>query len=99
MSKELQDLHPLVHAHILTKLFKLYPNLYTDISWDVLPKTIYLNYNSAIKPGYYSHENHGDLDVAAARLFNKTAIVDLRNEARTKMPLTPLITSKKKDKI
>ena len=80
MSKELVDLHPLVHAHILSYFFDKYPNLYSDVSWDVLPKQLFLNFNENVNPERFSHENHGDLHEEARKLFNLTKVQELKKE-------------------
>jgi len=83
LSKELQDLHPTVHIYIMQKLFDNHPNLMTDMSWDVLPKMLLLNYQNRgidrLKP-----ENHKDIEFekdAEAFLFNHTQV----EETRTKL--------------
>ena len=45
LNKELLSLHPRVHAYIMERFFRKYPNLYVDISWDVLAKLLLLNYD------------------------------------------------------
>ncbi|CAL4182177.1 unnamed protein product, partial [Meganyctiphanes norvegica] len=44
LSKELRALHPMIHKYILMTLFNKHPNLYADISWDILAKLLFLNY-------------------------------------------------------
>ena len=78
LSKELKGLHPLVHRHILTTLFDRYPNLHADVSWDVLPKMVLMNFkegNTAIK---FEHHMHEDFHSTASSLFNKTAVTAAR---------------------
>ena len=72
LCKELRTLHPLVHSHIMTQFFDRYPNLYTDVSWDIIPKLLLMNYDEEKHSAeHYSPENHGDFDAdAAAFLFN-----------------------------
>ena len=43
LCKELQTLHPLIHSHIMRKLFDRYPNLNADTSWDVVSKLLLRN--------------------------------------------------------
>ena len=43
LCKELQTLHPLIHSHIMKKLFVRYPNLNADTSWDVVSKLLLRN--------------------------------------------------------
>ena len=45
LSYELQTLHPLVHSHIMKQLFQRHPNLYADLSWDIVAKLLLRNYN------------------------------------------------------
>ena len=47
LSKELANLHPKVHAFIIKKLMDKHPNLYADVSWDVLSKQLLMNYDPA----------------------------------------------------
>ena len=47
LSKELKHLHPTVHAFIIDKLFERHPNLYADVSWDVLSKQILMNFDGS----------------------------------------------------
>ena len=72
LCKELRTLHPLVHSHIMTQFFDRYPNLYTDVSWDIIPKLLLMNYDEEKHSAeHYSPENHADFDAdAAAFLFN-----------------------------
>ncbi len=37
----------------MVKLFERYPNLHTDLSWDVLPKTLLMNYNAKVNVSRY----------------------------------------------
>ena len=46
LSKELKHLDPSVHVFIIEKLFKRHPNLYADVSWDVLYKQVLMNHES-----------------------------------------------------
>ena len=79
LSKELKNLHPLVHMHVLTTMFERHENLYADVSWDVLPKMLLMNYkNDSV--ARLMHTSHADFDDKAAHLFNKTAITELREE-------------------
>jgi len=47
LSKELKHLHPTVHAFIIDKLLERHPNLYADVSWDVLSKQILMNFDGS----------------------------------------------------
>ena len=79
LSKELKTLHPLVHIHVLRTLFDKHANLYADVSWDVLPKMLLMNYkNDSV--ARLMHTSHEDFDKNAAHLFNYTAIHELREE-------------------
>lgn len=80
LSKELKRLHPLVHIHILKTLFDKHPNLYTDVSWDVLAKQLLMNYNN--EPiDRLSHFSHEDFEAdAAAFLFNHTHVNEIRSK-------------------
>ncbi len=91
MSKELVDLHPVIHGHILTHFFEKYPNLYSDVSWDVLPKQVFLNYDDKVDPERFSAANHADLHMDAKDVFNLTAVVELRKEVKKKTSMLKLI--------
>ncbi len=53
----------------------------TDMSWDVLPKTILLNHNERTKPiGNLLHNSHEDFDRAASDfLFNQSHVEETRD--------------------
>jgi hypothetical protein len=78
LSKELKRLHPIVHSHIMMKLFDTYPNLMTDVSWDVIAKMLLVNHNDGpINP--LLHDSHEDFDKDASDfLFNQTHVTELR---------------------
>jgi len=59
LSKELKHLHPTVHAYIIETLFNKHPNLYADISWDVLSKQLLMNFNGA-NVSLLHHDIHED---------------------------------------
>ena len=82
LCKELRTLHPLVHSHVMMELFRRHPNLYTDVSWDVLPKLLLMNYDeSKDSADDYHSDNHDDFDEdAAAFLFNTTHVEELRRK-------------------
>lgn len=77
LSKELKDLHPLVHRYILKKLFSKHENLYVDVSWDVLPQRLLMNFKEE-KLTQLLHTNHIDFNSDASDLFNSTAVKELR---------------------
>ena len=74
LSKELQSLHPRVHSHIMEKFLNKYPNLYVDISWDILANMLLLNYDEMIDVKKYSTE-HPDIH-EYHKLWNHTHIYD-----------------------
>ena len=80
LSKELLTLHPLVHSHIMRKMFERYANLHADVSWDILAKLLLMNYNAAIDTiDKLKPENHEDFEQAAATfIFNHTEVTTLR---------------------
>jgi len=82
LCKELRTLHPLVHSHIMMQFFDRYPNLYTDVSWDIIPKLLLMNYDEEKHSAeHYSPENHADFDAdAAAFLFNASHVEQLRQK-------------------
>ena len=74
LNKELLSLHPRVHTHIMEKFLFKFPNLYVDISWDVLAKLLLLNYNE-MEPKDLS-QNHTDIH-AQLEIWNRTHIEDV----------------------
>ena len=78
LSKELLSLHPLVHSHIMRKMFERHANLHADVSWDILAKLLLMNYNAADTVHNYTAENH--VDLAATFIFNHTRVKDLRQK-------------------
>ena len=82
LSKELKDLHPRIHTHIMEHFFNKFPNLYVDLSWDVLPKRALLNFNPTTRAEDLSAQNHADIH-AETSLWNKTHINEVSlNEDR-----------------
>lgn len=77
---------PYEDSYILLTFPPRYPKLMTDMSWDVLPKQLLLNY--ADKPiDSLLHHSHEDLNKEAAEhydndaatfLFNQTHVEELR---------------------
>ena len=80
LSKELQELHPLVHKHILTTLLDRYSNLHADVSWDVLSKMVLMDYKPGDSIAKFLHTSHEDFDRDAKDLFNQTIVNELRQE-------------------
>lgn len=80
LSKELRDLHPLVHKHILITLMERHPNLHADVSWDVLSKMVLMNYKESDSIASLLHHSHVDFDDDAKDLFNQTLISEIRND-------------------
>ncbi len=78
LSKELKNFHPLVHKHILETFFERYPNLHADVSWDVLPKMVLMNFKEGNTATRFEHHMHEDFHSTAADLFNKTAVTKMR---------------------
>lgn len=79
LSKELSDLHPNIHYHILKELFDRHPNLHADVSWDVLSKQNLMNHVgedvSKLNP-----EKHVDFNQDVRFLFNDTEVNALRED-------------------
>ena len=79
LSKELSDLHPNIHYHILKELFERHPNLHADVSWDVLAKQNLMNHVgddvSKLHP-----EHHADFNQDVRFLFNDTEVDSLRQD-------------------
>ena len=70
LNKELLSLHPRVHTYIMEKFLRKYPNLYVDLSWDVLAKMLLLNYNE-MEPVDKLSKQHPDIH-AELEIWNKT---------------------------
>jgi len=80
LSKELRDLHPTIHAFIIDKLFTRHPNLYADISWDVLSKQILMNFNGA-NVSLLHHDVHEDFSAEIDEfLVDTEGIEEMREE-------------------
>ena len=77
LSKELSDLHPNIHYHILKELFERHPNLHADISWDVLAKQNLMNHVSDDVSKLHP-ERHVDFNQDVRFLFNSTEVDGLR---------------------
>lgn len=75
LSKELKHLHPTVHAYIISQLFKRHNNLYADVSWDVLSKQLFMNYNGA-NVTFLHHDVHEDFKAEIDKAVVDTAAVD-----------------------
>ena len=81
LSKELRDLHPVVHSHVMATLFERHPNLHADISWDILAKLLLMNYKQGSSINKYTSDSHEDFDrEAASFLFNHTEVDGLRRK-------------------
>jgi hypothetical protein len=80
LSKELRDLHPHIHTHILRVMFQKYPNLHIDLSWDVLAKQNLMNHKPGASIEDLSHENHVDFNEDTEFLFNSSDVEVLRKE-------------------
>jgi len=80
LSKELRDLHPHIHTHILRVMFQKYPNLNIDLSWDVLAKQNLMNHKPDANIDDLSHENHVDFNEDTEFLFNSSDVEALRKE-------------------
>ena len=66
LNKELLGLHPRVHTHIMERFLTKYPNLYVDLSWDVLAKMLLLNYDAMEDISKLSHTHpdiHTEMDI------------------------------------
>jgi len=82
LSKELKYLHPSVHVHIISTLFKRHPNLHADVSWDVLAKQIFMNYDGKKNASHLHHDVHPDFDKEV-----KGSIVDTKQVAELRKEL------------
>jgi len=81
LSKELKHLHPTVHAHIISTLFERHPNLYADVSWDVLSKQLFMNFKEGTNASYLHPSKHEDLDKEIDKsIVDTAAIEDLRED-------------------
>jgi len=79
LSKELRDLHPAVHVHILRTLFAKHPNLHADVSWDVLAKMVMMNFDQESTPvTRLLASEHIDLHANASHTFDKDEIREAR---------------------
>ena len=81
--QELKYLHPSVHVHIISTLFERHPNLHADVSWDVLAKQIFMNYNATLRKdaNHLHHDVHEDFDKEVKGSIVDTAqVVELRKE-------------------
>jgi len=58
LSKELANLHPKIHAYIIETLMAKHPNLYADVSWDVLSKQLLMNFDPAVHNVSKLHQMH-----------------------------------------
>ena len=56
----MKNLHPSIHVHIITKLMKKHKNLYADVSWDILAKQLFMNYNDTQHASYLHNTVHED---------------------------------------
>ena len=82
MFQELKYLHPSVHVHIISTLFKRHPNLHADVSWDVLAKQIFMNYDGKKNASHLHHDVHPDFDKEV-----KGSIVDTKQVAELRKEL------------
>ena len=76
LSKELKHLHPTVHAHIISQLLEKHPNLYADVSWDVLSKRLLMNYKNTTDVNYLHHSVHEDFKAEIDGAIVDTKAVD-----------------------
>ena len=73
LAMELTTLHPAVHARILSVLYERHAtNLWSDMSWDVLAKMNFMNYDGKPIEAGYAASTHEDL--ADDALFDMAAI-------------------------
>ena len=80
LSKELKYLHPTIHAFIIDKLFTRHPNLYADISWDVLSKQLFMNFKDE-NVSLLHHDVHEDFSAEIDEfLVDTEGIEEMREE-------------------
>lgn len=80
LSKELRDLHPNIHAHILRKLFQRHDNLHADVSWDVLAKQNLMNHDGSKKVSDLHTDTHTDFNEDVEFLFNSSDVDQIRED-------------------
>ena len=81
LSKELKDLHPYIHAHVLRELFKKHKNLYADVSWDVLAKQNLMNHGiGTSNVGALSHQNHTDFNADTEFMVDNEEVEQMRED-------------------
>ena len=77
LAVELSTLHPAVHAQILSTFYERHAtNLWSDLSWDVLAKLNFLNYDGQPIESHWSSDASEDLVDDA--LFDMAAVGDAR---------------------
>ena len=69
LSKELKNLHPSVHVHIITELMGRHKNLHADVSWDVLAKQLFMNHDGR-NASYLHHAVHEDFEKGVMDAFS-----------------------------
>lgn len=77
LSKELLDLHPLVHIRIMETMFERHPLCNSDISWDIISTVFLLDFNNETVDGFLP-EVHDDLPNATK--FDVAALVAKRQD-------------------
>lgn len=77
LSKELLRLHPVVHNIIMKNLFDAHPNLYADISWDIIAQ-LYLMNHAGMGIEELEDEAHEDITMESEVTFNSSYVVELR---------------------
>ena len=82
LSKELQNLHPKIHTHILEHLFQKYQNLYIDMSWDILAHLLLLNFDKTADVEDLSANIHADIH-AETILWNNAHIHKVKLKFKT----------------
>lgn len=78
LSMELQTLHPAVHAHILSSFYERHAtNLWSDLSWDVLAKLNFMNFDGRPIEEVWSAKASEDL--SDNKLFDMKAVAAERD--------------------
>jgi len=80
LSKELKDLHPYIHAHVLRTLFNRHPNLHADVSWDVLAKQNLMNHPIGRTVDHLTNQHHTDFNEDVEFLVDGEEVKSLHDD-------------------